>query len=409
MTKITSKRFVHVSLTALTSLMLILQISTMSIGSTTATAAPQIADSPLKIPDYVMTADQKDTIMKTAMNHPGLKNLSTTGWKFVTMDYYGTLSPKFEYTSVVLHFVLPPEVKTRLNCDKLGATVEVDLKTYQIKDAYVPDEKVDCNGSIELGKAVYSQQIVDIPTFIPTASAVTSTNGLLAAMQNDVSTPTYGGWVRLTTPNINTSIYGHMNQFVAHLFNQYFGGSNFLQLGWLSTRVQGCASCNVQANSTILVYVDQNAYGDTEARKIQSADGITYTPNSVDYVQILCDGSGSNYKMQATVNSHFFVRTTGIPCGTGTINDPANNSVFFENKNTVPSSNWASDITTAVQAFGAQEYNTPSSFKNWSSSSNKYQTCGINAQWGDAGSTMTGNLAGGGTATWAILSNTPKC
>lgn len=398
----------HISLTAFTSLILILQISTMSIGSNTAIATPQTIDNPLKIPDYVMTTEQKDTIMKAAMNYPGLQNLSKTGWKFVTMDYYGTLVPKLEYTSVVLHFSLPSEVKTHLNCDKLGATIEVDLRTYKIKDAYVPDEKVDCNGSIELGKSVYGQQ-VDIPTFIPTAAAVTSSNGLLIAMQNDVSTPTYGGWVHLTTPNINTSIYGHMNQFVAHLFNQNFGGSNFLQLGWLSTRVAGCPSCNIQANSTMSVYVDQNAYGTTEAHKIQSTDGITYTQNSSDYVQILCDGSGPNYKMQATVNNHFFVRTTGIACGTGTINDPANNSVFFENKNSGSSPTWGADITTPITASGAKEYDTTSSFKNWSSSTNIFQSCGVNAQFGPAGSNMTGSLAAAGSTTWSILPKTPHC
>lgn len=417
----TSKtKIIRISLSAITAALLIMQMSSIGISSNFANASAgqseitvtqQTENIPPKLPETNLTQAQKDNLIDIAMNAPKLKSLANSGWKFITFEYYGVTEPVPEWTSVKVQFKLPKEIKTRLNCDKIGGYVEIDLKTNEIIDSYVPDETVDCNGSITFGRPSDSHDKTGIPEFVPRADAITSTNGLLGSLQNDVvSAAKYGGWATLSTPNIDdTDIYTatHMDKFVGFLYNQDFGTLKYLQTGWLVTAVNGCAGCNISAGNKYLVYVDESTWGDLEAHKITASNGIAYVEGNSDLAQILCNG-GSNYRIQATSNGKSFQIDSQVPCGTATTNNAFDNSVFFENKNTLASSSWSGDITSSVTASGAKEYDTTTHFQNWSASDKKYQTCGANAQIGTT-TAITGSLAAGGTATWATLSATPDC
>lgn len=412
MTSNKTKNIVRISLSAITAALLIMQMSSVGFNFNTANAIPteSVQKQTNPIPELNLTQVQKDEMIQKALATPKLKNLSNSGWKYVTIDYLGVTEPIPEWKSVVLHFNLPKEFKTRLNCDKsLEATVEIDLKTNQVISSNVPDESTDCNGSIVFGRPSSGRdQTIDLPPIIPKASAVTSTNGLLLAMQNDVSTAKYGGWTTVSTPSIDdTDIYTHMDKFVAHLYNQDFGTGKYLQVGWLATTIDGCVGCNIAADNKYLVYVDESTYGDLEAHKITGVNAPTYTEGSTAYIQILCNGA-SHYRIQSTSGGKTFVTESLVNCGTGTTSSPADNSVFFENKNTVTSSTWSGDITSAVTATATKEYDTTSHFQNWIASDKQYQTCGAGATFGTT-TAITGSLTAGGTATWATLSDTPDC
>jgi len=406
------KNITRISLSAITAVLLITQMLSLGFIFNTANAIPTdpaIQKQTNPIPELNLTNVQKDDMVQKALATPKMQNLSSSGWRYVTMDYLGVTEPNPEWKSVVLHFNLPKEFKTRLNCNtNLEATVEIDLKTNQVISTNMPDESVDCNGSIVFGRPSDGRdQITDLPAFIPTASAVTSSNGLLLAMQNDVSTPKYGGWTTLSTPTISANIYAHMDQFIGHVYNQDFTTAKYLQTGWLISKIAGCPSCSINANSANLVYVDQSTFNNLEAHKVVGTNAPTYTQGSTALVQILCNG-GPNYRIQVTSGGKFFQANSLVPCGTSTTNNPANNSVFFENKNTVVSSTWSGDITSAVTGTMTQEYDTTTHFQNWVASDKQYQTCGVNAQFGPT-TAITGSLTAGGTATWATLSATPNC
>ncbi|MBI3639153.1 MAG: hypothetical protein HY223_02450 [Thaumarchaeota archaeon] len=412
MTSNKTKSIARISLSAITIVLLITQMSSMGFIPNIANASSSVTADSMKqqtnpIPELALTKVQKDGMIQKALEVTKLKNLSSSGWEYVTMDYLGVTTPTPEWKSVVLHFKLPKEFKTELNCNRdLEATVEIDLKTNQVISSDIPDKSTDCNGSIVFSKPSYD---TDLPTFVPQASALTTTNGLLLAIQGDATLSSmYGGWTTISTPTLDeTNLYSHMDKFVAHLYNQDFGTGKFLQVGWLATHIAGCPGCNIAANGKYLVYVDQSTFGDTEAHKVTGTNAPTYTPGSSAYVQILCNGA-SHYRIQVTSGGKFFVGESLVNCGTGTATNSPSNSVFFETKNTVASSSWSPYITSAVTGTSTKEYDTTTTIKNWDSSPEQYQTCGANAQFGVT-SAITGTLTSGLTATWATLSATPHC
>jgi hypothetical protein len=186
MTSNKTKNIARISLSAITVALLITHMSSIGFISNIANASSAVPADSMKqqtnpIPELALTKVQKDGMIQKALEVPKLKNLSNSGWKYVTMDYLGVTTPIPEWKSVVLHFKLPKEFKTELNCNNdLEATVEIDLKTSQVISSDIPDKSTDCNGSIVFSKPSYA---ADLPKFVPQASALTTTNGLLLAIQ----------------------------------------------------------------------------------------------------------------------------------------------------------------------------------------------------------------------------------
>lgn len=123
-----------------------------------------------------------------------------------------------------------------------------------------------------------------------------------------------------------------------------------------------------------------------------------------DTAEVICS-AGSNYKVQAAYGAQLFVHNSAVPCTTKQQGSEISNSVFFENSNTVASSNWSGDITSTVRGNNASEL-LNGVWKQWQTSSDKDKTCTgtvINPS-----TVMTGNIKLGGTATWSSLSNMPR-
>lgn len=176
--------------------------------------------------------------------------------------------------------------------------------------------------------------------------------------------------------------------------------SSFTQAGWVITHLSGIGGTGINANTADLAFVDQSVYGTFDLRNI----GFTWVNGQTELAEILCNG-GSNYIIAVGYGSNIFNHTTNIPCGTTQNGNNYDNSVFFENANTVSSSTWAGDITGTVKGFSAQEFrNSPSTPLNWLSSANTDLSC---TQVSSSSSVITGGIASGGTATWSTLSNVP--
>jgi hypothetical protein len=148
------------------------------------------------------------------------------------------------------------------------------------------------------------------------------------------------------------------------------------------------------------VFVDQSVYGNYNLR------GISYpwVNNQTELSEVLCNG-GSNYLIAVGYGSNIFNHTTNIPCSTTQNNDTFNNSVFFENTNTVSSSTWSGDVTGTVDGFSAYEFrSSQTTASTWLASTNTDLSCtGVPS----SSTVITGNIQGGGTATWSTLSNVP--
>src|SRR5207302_3704449 len=142
-----------------------------------------------------------------------------------------------------------------------------------------------------------------------------------------------------------------MDQNISVLINQLWTTGAFTQLGWTITHTAGCPGSGINANTADLGWVDSSTTGNFCINKIAM---FTYTAGINMLSQTICNG-GSNYVEQVTYNGHTFQRTTGLTCSTHQNTDQDNNSVFFENWNSVASSSWSGDITGTVQGSFARE------------------------------------------------------
>lgn len=344
---------------------------------------------------------KKSQIISKALSHQGIKSWSPTGWEVASLAFAGSTEPTIKWDTVNVILKLPSGKGQPLAACATGwdATITMNLETLEIIDAWYPkDKSLPCDG--DYNKSGPLPESVVMPSFIPQADAI---NAYLVARENDVSgTPSLrSNLAYIKTPSFNTAIYSNMDKHVTHLLNQKWNNDAFTQEGYDITHSSPCPTCGYSADSAAIVYVDTATYGNTFLRRVGDPL-MTYTGNNSNLlVQSTCEyTSPTNYRLQFTYNGRTWVYPSGVPC-TAILKttDSYNNSVFFENANTVSSSGWASQITGSIQASNAKEQTTTGVLQNWVTSTNSYVKC--NGSMGTAtSSNMTGTLAGASTATW---------
>jgi hypothetical protein len=256
----------------------------------------------------------------------------------------------------------------------------------------------------EFGLGTQAQQPTSLLSIlIPQAYA--SGNGYSAATEDDVEYyNVYGNYAYFQTPSYLSSIFTDENEYIEQFLNAKWNGANHdtTQAGWLITAVAGFGGSGISADTADLVYVDESVYGNEASYNMEIPGG--WVNGQTEESEILCNG-GSNNVIETAYGNYVFGHNTNVPCGTTQYSDNYNNSVFFENRNTVSSSQWAGDVTGTVQANTAYENrDSQNNLVTWLSSTNIDMTC---TQSTSSSSVITGNIESGGTATWAHLSNVP--
>jgi hypothetical protein len=160
------------------------------------------------------------------------------------------------------------------------------------------------------------------------------------------------------------------------------------------------------ANSKAIVIVDQSVYGNLYGHNTN----LAWVNGATLLVEHICQGNGY-YGQEILYNGNTYGHYTNVPCTTIQVrNDPINNSVWFENGNTLAkppggSSGWAQYITSTVTANNA--YEAKNSVNGWVLWTNSYNTdADCSGTW--SSQVMTGDLKSGHTANWSYLTNMPS-
>lgn len=388
---------------AIATIVLVAILPLVSQGIPTQASAQNQPQANTMPPVPKLSADQQSKFINIAMNMPEIKQWSSSGWEYLETDWIGTQNPP-QWTTAVIYLHLPlgkgnPPIQCTAS-NGSWASVAIDLGTYAIKGANYPKtgESYDCtrvhNSPVQSGTASPVQTSIapQVLTFFP---------GFVIAQENDVATSNiFGSSASIFTPSFSTNIYNVMDENISVLLNQLWTTGAFTQLGWTITHVAGCAGSGINANSADIGWVDTTAGTSTCINNIPT---FTYTAGTNMLAQTLCNG-GSNYVEQITYQGTTFQRTTGITCSTHQTTDQDNNSVFFENQNTVASSNWSGDVTGTVQASNAREFvNSISNLQQWTTSNPHQVSCGGT----QTNTVLSGSLASNGIAKWINLSTVP--
>ncbi len=385
------------------------------VPQASAVSAPTGVQSSL--PEQEVTEVQKNILIEKAVNVPGIKNWSQTGWQYNTMSFYGNTNSS-KWKTAVVYLKLPHGVgNSPVDCQQgWSAAVTIDLDTYEVKDAGFPTPSShQCEPRVTLVDPDMIGKGSDIPSFIPTASAALAYYpDILEMLQTDVTSHNvYGGWVYLKTPTINSNIFSgssHMTDYVGNTFNQKFyttlggGDQYFEQAGWLVTVPDACLSCGseyIPAKSKDIVYVDKSSFGTAEPHKVN----INYVDNSFALLEIRCGVGDTVYKIRVTHNGVAFSHLTQIACGTADNNSSRSNSMYLENANTATES-WPSDITQSqMGAYSAREYrDSTSTLSTWLAMDKDEDNLCTGTITPNT-PLISGSLAADGTATWINLSS----
>lgn len=369
-----------------------------------ATPEPIVHAPPLPI----LSTTEEQELFQIAKNLPSLKQWAPDGWQLVTIDFRGTeKSPQWTHATVQMK--LPPTVEAQKDCaEGWGAMVEIDLNTKEVGVSDIPSASNDQCGGVEFGGKLddSASPVEDSNSLIPQAFAATTKNGYAIVRQYDVmgvDDSHYGNLVYLKTPTISSSIYVNMNRFVGQLLNAYFGSGKFEQIGWAATSLSLCSGCGVPANSKAIIYVDQSVFGNLYGHNTN----LAWINGATLLVEHICQSNGK-YGQEMLYNGQSWGHFTNVPCTTAQVqNDSINNSVWFENSNTVakPPSGWAPYITSAVTAQNAYEArNSVNGWVKWSTSVNSDADCSGTF----ASNVITGSLVNGATASWSSLSQIPS-
>lgn len=357
----------------------------------------------------VQSDTEKQALFEIAKNTPGLKEWAADGWQLLAIDFRGTEEPA-KWTHAIVHMKLPPTVQAAKDCaEGWEAMVEINLETRQVEVSDIPSATNDMCGGVEFGGPIDVSAVSSTATsnfLIPQAFAASTKNGYAIAQQYDVmgvGNSYYGNLVYMKTPTISSSIYSNMDRFVTQLLNAYFGTGKFEQMGWTATSVSLCTGCNVPANSKAIVIVDQSVYGNLYGHNTN----LAWVNGATLLVEHICQGNGY-YGQEILYNGNTYGHYTNVPCSTPQVmNDPINNSVWFENGNTLsyPPSGWAQYISTTVT--GQNAYEAKNSSNGWALWTNSYNTdADCSGTW--ASQVMTGDLKSGHTANWTYLTNMPS-
>jgi hypothetical protein len=393
---------------AIVSILLVLSMPISGLKSVLTALQPPIQTASANTesftaPNPALSNQEQQAIVDQALNAPGVKAWSANGWQYVSMDFMGVKDPSVQWQYAVVNLHLPPNVQTAVACDTgWWAMVKVDLATKKVvsEDEPTKDSAI-CHSELNGGNiSVENTQPVSVlDAILPQANAAA---GYSVARENDVTSYSiYGNIAKFATPSYNAAIFTHENKYIEQLLNANWNrASSFTQAGWVITHISGCTGCGISANTASLAFVDQSVYGDFNLR------GISYSwvNGQTELAEVLCNG-GANYLIAVGYGSNIFNHTTNVPCNTTQNNDTYNNSVFFENANTVSSSTWSADVTGTVNGFSAYEFrNSQNTASTWLASTNSDVSCtGVPS----SSTVITGNIQGGGTATWSTLSNVP--
>lgn len=416
MTTKNSKKILYTTLTS----MAILALMTASISGTFINQAKAISVDATPIekipgpyvpptPDY--TSAQLDLIKSDAMKISGISSWSNN-WKVNYVDFVGTTLPTPKWQKMMVHLYTAPTDTARKSCD-IGwdAIVVVDLDTNKIVDSVYPTDITECHRAVvKLGDPDVNDQKVTA-SIIPAAEAIASVNGYSAATMDDILTGTnsiQGSIADIKTPTFSGT-YTHMDGFVGQLVNLRMSptaGVNYLQSGWVIAK----AGCTVSCGDLVLPNTKVLVWGDSSVSPFNSDAHVFGYPSPPAWVngqtvtaEVLCNG-GTNYKIQAVYGANLLVHNTNVACTQKAYGSEIANSVFFENGNTVNSSNWSVDITSTVNGSNASE-KLNGSWTQWQASSDKDKSCTGTVT---TSAVMTGNIKLNGAATWSTLSSTPK-
>ncbi|WP_157928388.1 hypothetical protein [Candidatus Nitrosotalea okcheonensis] len=357
--------------------------------------------APPPVPPIPSISDNQ-TMISAAMNVPEIKAWSDK-WQYAGMDFNGTGNPVVWQHAIVLLYS-PPDANTPLKCaNGWTARVQVDLITKKALHAWYPDMQSPCTGYAELKKTDSSDGLGHVTTHNNAASLTPSTHiGDSEATEQDVTSGQwYGNEAFFPTPSYSSNIFKDMNALVGFTLNDNFNTANgFTQAGWIMTEIPGCGGCNLSAGTTALAYVDESISGAGDAAY---NIGYTWVNGQNVIAEVICNTGTSKYDIDITYGSTY-AHHTNISCSTYQTNDRDNNSIWFENQNTIQSSLWSGDITSSISASHAYKFDYQAiNAYSWSSSNDYDRTAGVD----QTSSVMTGNVASFGTATWSSLSNVP--
>jgi hypothetical protein len=390
--KKTNMAFLAISTIVLLSAM---PLSTQSVSEAFATQSQSQVNTMPATP--TLSSDQQSRLINIAMSVSGVNKWSSSGWEFAGIDYIGTQNPA-QWTTAVINLHLPyGKGNPPMQCSASNgswASIAIDLATNTIREATFPKAGVnyECN-TVHNGPVPTSAAIKGVSPLTGTQPAY------VIAQENDVGlSNVFGSWANIQTPSFSSNIYNDMDQNISVLINQLWTTGDFTQLGWTITKTAGCAGTGINTNSADLGFVDSSTKGNYCIYNIPT---FTYTAGINAYSQTLCNG-GSTYTEQMTYNGVTWQHPTNISCSTHQNTNQDNNSVFFENLNTVTSSNWSGDVTGTVQSSGAKEI-INSNIQNWTTSNPHQVKCGGT----QTNTVLTGSLAGNGVAKWQSLNTMP--
>ncbi|MDE2589283.1 MAG: hypothetical protein KGL95_06420 [Patescibacteria group bacterium] len=370
-------------------------------------------------PTPKLSKTQLNTLIGLAMSVPGIQKWSSSGWQYAYTDFSGPTNPA-EWTTAIVHLHLPlgkgnPPIQCTAS-NGSWASVVINLKTLAIQKAEFPvvGMHYSCtnphNAPVSLGAPVSASGNPNTLASVNPLTAISKPSYVIAE-ENDVTSNTViGSWANIYTPSFTSpGVYSNMDNSISLLINQKWTTGDLTQLGWTITTASGCSGTGINSDSADLGYVDTSTNSNYCIYNIST---YTYTAGQNMFSQTVCNG-GTDYVMQAQYGGTNWSHTTAIPCSTASqdSNDYLNNSVFFENDNTVSSSGWAGDITGTTQASSANE-EIGSNIQHWSTSNNQVvyysNSCTTRNQVNT--NIISGSLASNGIAKWTGLSSTqPAC
>ena len=316
-------------------------------------------------------------------------NALGNNWQVVSVDYAGSQKP-FSVDDIIITARLIDDPNNFRQCQYgTEAIIIVDVNTGKIKYKKIPTVESKCVKPIQFSPP----QGIEIPDFIPQADGSSNRAYLIAGQEH--SSGHYGGYGKIKIPTFDESdnpdsIYNKQDGYIGYLYNQMINGK-FFQVGFTATS----SDSSLGPAGKYLIYIDQNTFGNYNGHEIS---GITWSNNGDATVYIQC-GSFDDYYIYMNHNGAWFAHDTNYNCNNVTDNNTTSNSVFLENTNTVPTSEWSDEIVSSVTAWNMREFDTKYSTSYWDSSSNTFENCpsGI-------GSTVniSGSLALGGSSVWSV-------
>jgi hypothetical protein len=320
---------------------------------------------PFYLPNPTLSTTEKQELVNIAMNLPEVKAWSSQ-WQFSTINFKGQKTDAgLNWNEAIVILRLSPTSSAPFQCS-VGwiAGVRIDMATHKVIGAWYPTIQSHPCYNLRLGKA--------------DTAGHSDPPGYAIARQDDVASQTwYGNSATIETPSFNSNIYNDMNQYVGNtvnvLWNQSCSGFTgcFLQGGWLIT-VLGNAVDGINPDSADIVFVDESTIGSDAPINTN----VSYTGGGTETAGINCASGSTDAVISIQYGINTYNENSLVPCSSGQVSsDTDDNSVFFENWNTVSSSKWSPDITGTVQGTGADEYDSSNVAYSWSSSSNWDKDC----------------------------------